>query len=60
LAYADKNTKPFLDVPVGHDEKHRQHLIHVWLGRPAQKNPSSEQQLSPSPEQIPLKLSKML
>lgn len=27
LAYAGKNTKPFLDVPVAHDEKRRQHLI---------------------------------
>lgn len=31
LAYAGKNTKPFSDVPVGHDEKRRQHLILTCL-----------------------------
>lgn len=31
LVYADKNTKPFLDIPVGHDEKRRQHLTLTCL-----------------------------
>lgn len=31
LGYTGKNTKPFLNIPVGHDEKRGQHLILTYL-----------------------------